>query len=171
MAAGVTPDVLTSAKGLGGGFPIGAMLTTAEIGQSLPFGTHGSTYGGNPLACAVAEAVLDTVNTPAVLDGVRHRSKLMTDGVNSLARRYGVFESVRGAGLLLGAPMSAAWKGKAKEVVNAGLRHGLWCLVAGPDVLRIAPSLIIPEADIAEGLKRLEAACMELTALPKAVGK
>ncbi len=171
MATGVTPDVLTSAKGLGGGFPIGAMLTTAEIGQSLPFGTHGSTYGGNPLACAVAETVLDIVNTPAVLDGVRHRSKLMTEGVNLLARRYGVFETVRGAGLLLGAPMSAAWKGKAKEVVNAGLRHGLWCLVAGPDVLRIAPSLIIPEADIAEGLKRLEAACMELTALPKAVGK
>jgi acetylornithine/N-succinyldiaminopimelate aminotransferase len=171
MAAGVTPDVLTSAKGLGGGFPIGAMLTTAEIGQSLPFGTHGSTYGGNPLACAVAEAVLDIVNDPVVLDGVRQRSQLLIEGVNSLSKRYGVFETVRGAGLLLGAPMSAAWKGKAKEVVNAALKQGLWCLVAGPDVLRIAPSLIIPEADIAEGLKRLEAACVELTALPKVVGK
>ena len=171
MGMGVTPDVLTSAKGLGGGFPIGAMLTTAEIAQSLPFGTHGSTYGGNPLACAVAEAVLDLVSEPALLDGVRHRAGLMSKGLNDLSRRYGIFEPVRGAGLLMGAPMSAAWKGKAKDVVNAGLRQGLWCLIAGPDVLRVAPSLIIPEADIAEGLKRLEAACAELTALPKAVGK
>jgi acetylornithine/N-succinyldiaminopimelate aminotransferase len=168
---GVTPDVLTTAKGLGGGFPIGAMLTTAAIAQSLPFGTHGSTYGGNPLACAVGEAVIDTVNDPALLAGVGKRHALLKDGVSALARRYGIFEPVRGAGLLLGAPMMGAWKGKAKEVVNAALRQGLWCLVAGPDVLRIAPSLIIPEADIAEGLKRLEAACQELTAMPKAVGK
>jgi len=67
--------------------------------------------------------------------------------------------------------MSGPWKGKAKDIVNAGLRHGVWCLIAGPDVLRIAPSLVIPEADIAEGFKRLDAALAELTALPKAVGK
>ena len=168
---GVTPDVLTSAKGLGGGFPIGAMLTTAAIAESLPFGSHGSTYGGNPLACAVAEAVIDTVNDPALLAGVARRSELLRDGMAALARRYGIFDPVRGAGLLLGAPMRADWKGRAKEVVNAGLRNGVWCLVAGPDVLRVAPSLVIPEADIAEGLKRLDAACAELTALPKAVGK
>ena len=168
---GVTPDVLTSAKGLGGGFPIGAMLTTAAIAQSLPFGSHGSTYGGNPLACAVAEAVLDTVKDPALLAGVKRRSELMRDGLASLARRYGIFEPVRGDGLLLGAPMSAAWKGKAKDVVNAGLRQGVWCLIAGPDVLRLAPSLIIPEADLAEGLKRLDKACAELVALPRAAGK
>lgn len=168
---GVTPDVLTSAKGLGGGFPIGAMLTTAEIAQSLPFGTHGSTYGGNPLGCAVAAAVIDLVTEPALLAGVGMRAKLLTDGLATLSKRYGVFEPARGLGLLIGAPMSAAWKGKAKEVVNAGLRHGVWTLVAGPDVLRVAPSLIIPEADIAEGLNRLESACAELTALPRAVSK
>jgi succinylornithine transaminase family protein len=171
QSMGVTPDVLTTAKGLGGGFPIGAMLTTAAIAQSLPFGSHGSTYGGNPLACAVAEAVIDVVSDPAVLAGIGQRHALLKDGLSMLAKRYGIFEPVRGAGLLLGAPMSAAWKGKAKDVVNAGLRQGLWCLVAGPDVLRVAPSLIIPEADIAEGLKRLEAACQELTALPKVSGK
>ena len=171
QAMGVTPDVLTSAKGLGGGFPIGAMLTTAEIAESLPFGSHGSTYGGNPLACAVAETVIELVTDRALLDGVKHRSGLMREGLASLARRYGVFEAPRGAGLLLGAPMTAAWKGRAKELVNAGLRHGVWCLIAGPDVLRLAPSLIIPEADLAEGLKRLEAACAELTALPQAAGK
>jgi succinylornithine transaminase family protein len=168
---GVTPDVLTSAKGIGGGFPLGAMLTTAAIAESLPFGSHGSTYGGNPLACAVGEAVIDLVNDPALLEGVRQRGQLVRDGLATLAKRYGMFEAPRGGGLLLGAPMSAPWKGKAKEVVNAGLRQGVWCLIAGPDVLRIAPSLIIPEADIAEGFRRLDAACAELTALPKVVGK
>ncbi|HUR41398.1 MAG TPA: acetylornithine/succinyldiaminopimelate transaminase [Verrucomicrobiae bacterium] len=167
---GVTPDVLTSAKGLGGGFPIGAMLTTAAIADSLPFGTHGSTYGGNPLGCAVGEAVMELVTDPQLLAGVQQRAALIRENLVKLAR-YGVFEAPRGMGLLIGAPMAAAWKGKAKEVVNAGLRHGVWTLVAGPDVLRLAPSLIIPEADIAEGFKRLELALQELTALPKAAGK
>jgi succinylornithine transaminase family protein len=168
---GVTPDVLTTAKGIGGGFPLGAMLTTAAIAESLPFGSHGSTYGGNPLACAVGEAVIDLVNDPALLAGVKQRGELVRDGIGKLAKKYGLFETPRGGGLLVGAPMSAPWKGKAKDVVNAGLRHGVWCLIAGPDVLRIAPSLVIPEADIAEGFKRLDAACAELTALPKVVGK
>jgi succinylornithine transaminase family protein len=168
---GVTPDVLTSAKGIGGGFPLGAMLTTAAIAESLPFGSHGSTYGGNPLACAVGAAVIDIVNDPALLEGVKRRGQLVRDGLATLGKRYGLFETPRGGGLLIGAPMTAPWKGKAKEVVNAGLRQGVWCLIAGPDVLRIAPSLIIAEADIAEGFKRLDAACAELTALPKAVGK
>lgn len=166
---GVVPDVLTTAKGLGGGFPVGAMLTTKKYAEVLPFGTHGSTYGGNPLACAVAEAVLDTVNDPALLAGVSARAQRLREGLDAIGRRYGIFEPSRGLGLLIGAPMSAAWKGKAKDVVNAGLRHGVWCLVAGPDVLRIAPSLIIPEADLAEGLKRLDAACAELAA--NAMGK
>lgn len=166
---GVVPDVLTTAKGLGGGFPVGAMLTTKKYAEVLPFGTHGSTYGGNPLACAVAEAVLDTVNDPALLAGVSARAQRLREGLDAIGRRYGIFEPSRGLGLLIGAPMSAAWKGKAKDVVNAGLRHGVWCLVAGPDVVRIAPSLIIPEADLAEGLKRLDAACAELAA--NAMGK
>ncbi|MGH8441286.1 MAG: aminotransferase class III-fold pyridoxal phosphate-dependent enzyme, partial [Nevskiaceae bacterium] len=168
---GVTPDVLTTAKGIGGGFPLGAMLTTAALADSLPFGSHGSTYGGNPLACAIGEVVIDLVSDPALLDGVKRRGELVRDGLAKLAKKYGLFDATRGAGLLLGAPMAGAWKGKAKDVVNAGLRHGVWCLIAGPDVLRIAPSLIIPEADLAEGFKRLDAACAELTALPKAVGK
>jgi acetylornithine/N-succinyldiaminopimelate aminotransferase len=170
MNYGVTPDVLTSAKGLGGGFPIGAMLATQKAADVLAFGTHGSTYGGNPLACAVAEAVHDLVNDPAVLSGVEARSTLIKNGLNAIGKRYGIFDPARGLGLLIGAPMSAAWKGRSKDVVNAGLRHGVWTLVAGPDVLRLAPSLIIPEADIAEALKRLEAAVAELVSLPEAVG-
>ena len=165
---GVTPDVLTSAKGLGGGFPIGAMLCTQAAADVLAFGTHGSTYGGNPLACAVGEAVLDIVNDPALLAGVQQRARLIRDGLDAIGRRYGVFTPSRGLGLLIGAPMAPAWVGKAKEIVNAGMRHGVWALVAGPDVLRMAPSLIISEAEIAEGLSRLEAGIAEITALPKA---
>ncbi|GAC1627940.1 MAG: aspartate aminotransferase family protein [Nevskia sp.] len=164
---GVVPDLLTSAKGLGGGFPIGAMLCTQAAAEVLAFGTHGSTYGGNPLACAVAEAVIDLVNDPALLAGVQQRAQLIRQGLDAIGRRYGVFAPSRGLGLLIGAPMTAPWLGKAKEIVNAGLRHGVWALVAGPDVLRLAPSLIVSEAEIAEGLRRLEAGIAELTALPK----
>lgn len=166
MNYGTAPDVLTSAKGLGGGFPIGAMLTTRRYAEVLSFGAHGSTYGGNPLACAVAEAVLDIVKERAVLDGVKQRAAQLRQGLDAIGQRYGVFEAARGMGLLIGVPMAAQWKGRAKEFVNAGLRHGVWTLVAGPDVLRIAPSLIIPEADLVDGLERLEAAVAELTAKP-----
>jgi acetylornithine/N-succinyldiaminopimelate aminotransferase len=165
---GVVPDILTTAKGLGGGFPVAAMLTTAKVGASLAFGTHGSTYGGNPLACAVAFAALEEVSSPATLANVKARSQQIRDGLDGMAKRYGLFDQVRGMGLLLGAAMAPAWKGRAKELVNAGLRHGVWTLVAGPDVLRIAPSLIITEAECAEALRRLDAACAELAALPKA---
>jgi acetylornithine/N-succinyldiaminopimelate aminotransferase len=165
---GVAPDVLTSAKGLGGGFPIGAMLATKAAAEVLAFGTHGSTYGGNPLACAVAGAVLDIVTEPGFLAGIAPRSQAIRDGLDSIGRRYGVFAPSRGLGLLIGAPMSEAWKGRAKEIVNAGLKHGVWTLVAGPDVLRLAPSLVISEAEIVDGLRRLEAGIAELVGSPKA---
>ena len=106
--------------------------------------------------------VLDIVNTPEVLAGVESRARLLHEGIDAIGKRYGIFEPSRGLGLLIGAPLTAEWKGRAKDVVNAGFRHGLWSLVAGPDVLRVAPSLIIAEADLAEGLKRLDAACAEL---------
>lgn len=159
---GVMPDVLTSAKGLGGGFPLGAMLCTERAAQVLAFGTHGSTYGGNPLGCAVGGAVLDIVNDPSLLEGVQARSAKLRTALDAIGRRHGIFEPVRGLGLLLGAPLSAAWQGRAKDVVNAGLRHGVWTLVAGPDVLRLAPSLVIPETDLDDGLSRLDTACGEL---------
>lgn len=170
MELGVTPDILTTAKGLGGGFPVGAMLTTAKIAETLAFGTHGSTYGGNPLACAVAGAALEEIVKPATVANVKARGEQLRSGVAAIGQRYGLFEDVRGMGLLLGAPLTEAWKGRAKDVVNAGLRHGVWVLVAGPDVMRFAPALTISEADLAEGLKRLDAACAELTAPAKAAG-
>lgn len=159
---GVTPDVLTTAKGLGGGFPIGAMLTTTAAAQALPVGTHGSTYGGNPLGCAVAGAVLDELLKPELQANVEARAAQLRAGLNDLAQRHRLFDAPRGMGMLLGAPLVESWKGRAKEIVNAALQEGVWLLVAGPDVLRFAPPLNITEAEVAEGLARLDRACARL---------
>ena len=158
MEYGVTPDILTSAKSLGGGFPIGAMLTTDAIAKHFAVGTHGSTYGGNPLACAVAEAVIDTVNTPAVLQGVKAKHDRIVAKLNAIAAATGVFTEVRGLGLLLGAVLSDAYKGRAKDFMTAAAKEGVMVLQAGPDVVRFAPSLVIDDADIDEGLARFERA-------------
>lgn len=154
MNSGVVPDILTTAKALGGGFPIGAMLTTAHVAKSLAVGTHGSTYGGNPLGCHVAETLLDIVNTSEVLDGVREKSQHMRDGLQALNNQFGVFDDIRGEGLLIGCEVNSEWKGKAREFLVAALEQGLMVLVAGPDVVRFAPSLIITEDEIDEGMKR-----------------
>ncbi|GGO65646.1 aspartate aminotransferase family protein [Bowmanella pacifica] len=158
MGLGVTPDILTTAKALGGGFPIGAMLTTKDIAASLKVGTHGSTYGGNPLACAVAEAVLDIVNTPEVLDGVKRKEQLFRDGLNAINAKYDVFSEIRGKGLLLGAALNEKYQGRSRDFLVAAVAEHLMCLVAGANVVRFAPSLIIPDADIQEGLARFERA-------------
>lgn len=158
MGLGVTPDILTTAKALGGGFPIGAMLTTTAIASHLKVGTHGSTYGGNPLACAVAEAAFDTVNTKAVLDGVKHREQLFRAAFEAINAKYHVFSEVRGKGLLLGAALNDTYKGRSRDFLNAGIDEGVMVLMAGVDVVRIAPSLVISEAEIAEGFVRFERA-------------
>ena len=162
MGLGVTPDILTSAKALGGGFPIGAMLTTTEIASHLKVGTHGSTYGGNPLACAVAEAVLDVVNTPQVLSGIKQREQLFRDGLAAINAKYHCFSEVRGQGLLLGAVLNDDFKGRSRDFLLASIDQGLMALVAGTNVVRFAPSLVIPEADIKEGLARFEKAVAQV---------
>ena len=159
----VTPDILTSAKSLGGGFPIAAMLTTEALAKHLTVGTHGTTYGGNPLACAVAEAVIDIVNTPETLAGVKAKRELFKTRLEAIGEQYGVFTQVRGLGLLLGCVLSDAWKGKAKDFFNAAEKEGVMVLQAGPDVIRFAPSLVVTEADIDEGLNRFERAIATLT--------
>ena len=161
---GVTPDILSSAKSLGGGFPIGAMLTTDAIAKHLAVGTHGTTYGGNPLACAVAEAVIDIVNTPEVLAGVTAKSEQFRNRLLAIGQATGLFSEVRGLGLLLGCVLSDAWKGKAKAVLDAAAAEGVMVLQASPDVVRFAPSLVVEDADIDEGLKRFERAVRQLTA-------
>lgn len=162
MHSGVVPDILTSAKSLGGGFPIAAMLTSDRIAQHFGVGTHGSTYGGNPLGCAVAERVLDIVNTPELLQGVDARHQLLAEGLMALSAEFPVFEQIRGRGLLIGAVLTEAWRGRARDIQEAAQRHGLLVLQAGPDVMRLAPSLVIPEADIREALQRLRAALASL---------
>ncbi len=162
MGLGVVPDILTTAKALGGGFPIGAMLTTTAIAKHLVVGTHGSTYGGNPLACAVGIAAFDTVNTPEVLNGVKQREQLFRDGLNAINAKYDVFSEIRGQGLLIGAALNDKYQGKARDFMLAAADEGLMMLVAGYSVIRMTPSLIIPEADIAEGLKRFEKAVAKM---------
>ncbi|MCL1051404.1 aspartate aminotransferase family protein [Shewanella abyssi] len=164
MRGDVVPDILTTAKALGGGFPIAAMLTTKEIAEHLKIGTHGSTYGGNPLACAIGNAVLDVVNTPEVLDGVKKREQLFRDGLAKINDKYDVFSEVRGQGLLIGAVVNEKYQGRAKEFLVAGIQEGVMSLIAGANVVRFTPSLVIPEADIAEGLARFERAVAKVVA-------
>ena len=159
---GVVPDILTTAKALGGGFPIGAMITRTAIAEHLKIGTHGSTYGGNPLACAVAEAAFDTVNTPDVLNGVKEREQLFRDGLNAINEKYNVFSEVRGKGLLIGAVLNDKFEGRARDFLVASANNGLMNLVAGMNVIRFTPSLIIPFEDIKEGLARFEKAVSDV---------
>ena len=158
MQKGIVPDILTSAKGLGGGFPVGAMLTTAEVASAFSVGVHGTTYGGNPLACAVAGAVFDVINTTEVLDGVKARHALFIEGLRAINARRRVFRDLRGEGVWIGCELEETWRGQSMQVMNAAGEAGLLLLVAGPDVVRIAPSLVISLDEILEGLARLETA-------------
>ncbi len=158
MGLGVTPDILTTAKSLGGGFPIGAMLTTTAIAAHLKAGTHGSTYGGNPLACAVAEKAFDIVNQPEVLKGVLHKEALYRELLTAINDKYDVFSEVRGQGMLLGCALNEKYQGRARDFMMAATKEHLMCLIAGANVIRFAPSLVIPDEDIKEGLARFERA-------------
>lgn len=164
---GVTPDILTTAKGLGGGFPVAATLSTGTVAASLKVGTHGSTWGGNPMGCAVASTVLDIVSTDAVLAGVSERRQQIEGALRALGDKYGIFGEIRGLGLLMGCVLNEPWESKARDLMRAAQDEGVFVLVAGASVLRIAPSLIIPERDIAEGLERLERAIVRFCAADK----
>ncbi|HAW92302.1 MULTISPECIES: aspartate aminotransferase family protein [unclassified Arsukibacterium] len=164
MNYGVTPDILTTAKSLGGGFPIGAMLTTTAIASHLKVGTHGSTYGGNPLACAVAEAVIDTINQPQVMHNVLRNEQIFRECLQQINDQDQIFSEVRGQGMLLGVVLNEKYRGRAREFFLAAADHGLMALVAGPDVIRFAPSLVITEQDIREGMQRFAAAVKQVVA-------
>ena len=155
---GVTPDILTTAKALGGGFPIGAMLTTRDIAAHFVVGTHGSTYGGNPLACAVAEAVIEVVSEPQTLAGVKEREFWFREELEKINNKYQIFEEIRGKGLLLGAELSEKWQGRAREILTHAGEEGVLLLIAGPNVVRFTPSLLITHQEIQEGMQRLDTA-------------
>ena len=157
MDSGVTPDILTSAKGLGGGFPIAAMLTTSRIAKSLNVGVHGSTYGGNALGCAVALAVVNIIRAPSTRANIAARTDQLLTGLRTLNQKFGLFTDIRSRGLWFGCELIPKWHGRAKEFVKMAEKHGLMMLVAGTNVIRLAPSLLITEDDVAKGLLRLDA--------------
>ncbi|KGK09456.1 aspartate aminotransferase family protein [Vibrio navarrensis] len=159
---GVTPDILSTAKSLGGGFPIGAMLTTEKLAAHMKVGTHGSTYGGNPLACAVAEAVVSEVSKPETLQGVKEREALFREGLSKINDKYQIFSEIRGKGLLLGAALNQEWQGRARDILVAAGKEGLLVLVAGMNVVRLTPSLVITKQEIEEGLAKLDKAIATL---------
>jgi acetylornithine/N-succinyldiaminopimelate aminotransferase len=161
---GIEPDILTSAKALGGGFPIGAMLTRASIAESFGIGSHGSTYGGNALAGAVGNAVFDIVNQPEVLEGVRAKGERLRELLQPLVDDFDMLDRPRGMGLMMGVPMSDAWQGRAREIMQAALAEGVMLLIAGPNTLRLVPSLLITEEDMVEGVARLRKALESLDA-------
>ncbi|QCI21241.1 aspartate aminotransferase family protein [Buchnera aphidicola (Hyperomyzus lactucae)] len=155
---GVTPDILTLAKSLGGGFPISAMLATDEIASVIKVGIHGTTYGGNPLACAIAESVIDIVNTEKVLSGVEKKFKQIVFELNIINKHFNIFEEIRGRGLLIGIVLKSKYSYKIREILKFSFLEGVIFLTAGNNVIRLAPSLIISKIDIIEGMKRFHRA-------------
>jgi acetylornithine/N-succinyldiaminopimelate aminotransferase len=151
----VIPDILTSAKALGGGFPISAMLTTNEIASVMHPGVHGTTYGGNPLACAVGYEAFNIINTNEVLEGVLKRRAIFIEQLEIINDKFNVFREYRGKGLLLGAELQPEFYSKAGDLLNAASDFKVMILNAGPNVLRFTPSLIIAEDEIREGMNRL----------------
>jgi acetylornithine/N-succinyldiaminopimelate aminotransferase len=157
--AGVTPDIMMVAKGIGGGFPLGAVLATERAAGAMTAGSHGSTYGGNPLGCAVGAKVTEIVSDPAFLAEVTRKGALFRQGLESLVARHPtVFEAVRGEGLMLGLKCKPA----PTEVVKAGYTAGVLTVAAADNVLRLLPALNIPDEDIAEALIRLDHAAGDL---------
>jgi acetylornithine/N-succinyldiaminopimelate aminotransferase len=149
------------AKGIGGGFPLGAVLATEEAASGMTAGTHGSTYGGNPLGCAVGKAVLDIVSAPGFLDGVNARSGLLRQRLEGLVASYpDVFEGVRGAGLMLGLKCVKP----AGDVVQAGYDAQVITVPAADNVVRLLPPLTLSDAEIHEAVDRLEQAAQSLQA-------
>ncbi|MGY3267079.1 acetylornithine/N-succinyldiaminopimelate aminotransferase [Lysobacter sp. HA35] len=161
---GVRPDVVTLAKALGSGFPIGAMLAGPNAADTLQFGSHGTTFGGNPLAASVALAALRELSSDAVLGNVAKQAAAIRDALASFDREFGLFDDVRGRGLMIGAQLRPAFAGRAAEILDRCVGHGLLLLQAGPDVLRFVPALNISDADVAEGLTRLRAALQDFAA-------
>jgi len=159
--SGVTPDIMMVAKGIGGGFPLGAVLATENAASGMTAGTHGSTYGGNPLGCAVGNAVMETVADDAFLAEVNRKAGLLRQGLAALVATHpDVFETVRGAGLMIGLKCVVP----NMDVVNAAYAAELIVIPGGDNVVRLLPALNLTDADISKALTRLEAAATALSA-------
>lgn len=160
---GVVPDIVTLAKALGGGFPIGALLAGPKVAEVMQFGAHGTTFGGNPLAAAVARAALRKLSSPDIAANVERQSAAIRAALSKIGEELGVFSEVRGRGLMLGAVLAEAYRGRAGEILDLAAKGGLLLLQAGPDVLRFVPALNIGDSEVAEGLERLGIALREFS--------
>lgn len=159
--AGITPDIMMVAKGIGGGFPLGAVLATEDAASGMTAGTHGSTYGGNPLACAVGSAVMTQIADPAFLDTVCARAGQLRQALEGLVAAHpNTFDSVRGTGLMLGIKCKAT----NIDVVNAGYDNQVITIPAGDNVIRLLPPLNLSEDEVVEAIARLDAAATQLDA-------
>jgi len=157
--SGVTPDIMMVAKGIGGGFPLGAVLATENAASGMTAGTHGSTYGGNPLACAVGGRVMDLVADDAFLADVNRKAGLLRQRLEGLVASHpDVFDSVRGSGLMLGLKCKAT----NTDIVRAGYDQGVLTVPAADNVIRLLPALNIPDEDIVEAVARLDRAAATL---------
>ena len=158
---GVAPDIMAVAKGIGGGFPLGAFLTTKDAGKGMVVGTHGTTYGGNPLACAVGNAVLDVVLADGFLDAVAARGAQFKRELAGLKARYGdVVAEVRGEGLMLGLRLRVP----PADFAAAARESRVLVIPAADNVVRLLPPLLISEAEVSEAVRRLEGACRQVAA-------
>jgi len=157
--SGITPDVMSAAKGIGGGFPLGAVLAKEEFARALKPGTHGTTFGGNPLACAAGNAVLDVVLAPGFLEDVQRKGNKLRGELDRLAREFSqVYEDARGMGLLQGLKCVLP----QGEVQAACIAEGLMAITAGENVLRLAPPLVVTDADLDEAMAMLRRATLRV---------
>jgi acetylornithine/N-succinyldiaminopimelate aminotransferase len=160
----VRPDIVTLAKALGCGFPIGAMLAGPKVANTMQYGSHGTTFGGNPMAAAVARVALAKLASPAILANVERQANDLRAGLDRVNQPLGLFDEVRGRGLMIGAVLADAYKGRAGEILDHAAARGLLLLQAGADVLRFVPPLSITDEELAEGLSRLHHALNDFVA-------
>ena len=156
MAFGIEPDILTSAKGLGGGIPIGATLTKNGIASSMSVGSHGSTFGGNPMACAVANKVIEIISNPNFLQEVKEKETLLVNKLEGVSKKHQAFRKIRSSGLWIGCELYK--NGEVDDLLDRCYESGLIAVSAGASTLRFAPALNISEDEISEGIERLEKA-------------
>ena len=161
LADGVEPDVMTLAKALGGGMPIGAMLVGAKAADVLQFGSHGSTFGGNPVACAVARASLRGVSSPETEANVARQHERLVSRLRQINDNLGVFSEIRGRGLMIGVELDARLQGQAGDLTEVCRAQGVLVLQAGPNVLRFLPPLNITDEELDDGLDRFAAGMSE----------
>jgi len=161
---GVVPDIVTLAKALGCGFPIGAMLAGSKVAQVMQYGAHGTTFGGNPMAAAVARVALRKLGSAEVLGNVARQSQALRAGLQAIDAELHLFADIRGRGLMLGAVLADAYQGRAGEILDHAAAHGLLLLQAGADVLRFVPPLTVSDAELADGLQRLTRALRDFAA-------